>query len=431
MNTQQKAMSNKKTYSAADDSISGNRKGLLALLPFIGPAFVASIAYLDPGNYATNISGGAQFGFKLLWVIVIANIMGILFQNMSAKLGIATGKNLPELCRETFPKKSAISMWILSELASMATELAEFLGATLALHLLFDIPMIIAVIINGIITYVIVAMERYGFRPLEKIITAFALLIGLCYIVEMFYAKPPMEQVAYHSIVPWIGNSQSIMLAVGIIGATIMPHAVFLHSSLTQKRVVPKNDAQKLKLQKYSTIEIFLAMGLAGVVNLAMMVMAASVFYESGHTAVGSIETAYVTLIPLLGHAAASVFIVSLLVSGVSSSVVGTMAGQVIMQGFVNFTIPVWLRRVITMVPAAIVVTMGLDPTQTLVVSQVILSIVLPLPLILLIHFTRKKELMGNLVNRKLTTIIACIFAAVILTLNIVLIVDVISSILS
>ncbi|SFC88180.1 manganese transport protein [Bacillus sp. OV322] len=431
MNTQQKAMSNTKTYSAADDSISGNRKGLFALLPFIGPAFVASIAYLDPGNYATNISGGAQFGFKLLWVIVIANIMGILFQNMSAKLGIATGKNLPELCRETFPKKSAIIMWILSELASMATELAEFLGATLALNLLFDIPMIIAVIINGIITYVIVAMERYGFRPLEKIITAFALLIGLCYIVEMFYAKPPIDQVAYHSVVPWIGNSQSIMLAVGIIGATIMPHAVFLHSSLTQKRVVPKNDAQKLKLQKYSTIEIFLAMGLAGVVNLAMMVMAASVFYESGHTAVGSIETAYVTLIPLLGHAAASVFIVSLLVSGVSSSVVGTMAGQVIMQGFVNFTIPVWLRRVITMVPAAIVVTLGLDPTQTLVVSQVILSIVLPLPLILLIHFTRKKELMGNLVNKKTTTVFACIFAAVILTLNIVLIVDVISSILS
>ncbi|MGJ7909723.1 Nramp family divalent metal transporter [Neobacillus sp. LXY-1] len=421
------SIKNKKVLTAANEAVSGKRKGLFALLPFLGPAFIASIAYVDPGNYATNISGGAQFGYKLLWVIVIANLMGILFQNMSAKLGIATGKNLPELCKEHFPKWMNMVMWIFSELAAMATDLAEFLGATLALNLLFNIPMMIAVIITGVVTYAILMMERFGFRPLEKFITAFAISIGLCYLVEMLLSHPSLSKIAYHSVTPWIGGTSSIMLAVGVIGATVMPHAIYLHSSLTQKRVVPVNDQQKLRIQKFSTIEIFIAMGLAGLVNLAMMAMSAAVFFESGNTVIASIETAYQTLTPLLGPAAASVFLVSLLASGISSSTVGTMAGQVIMQGFVGFSIPLWLRRMITMFPAFIVVFLHLDPTHTLVISQVVLSIVLPFPIVALIYFTRRKDIMGVLVNKQLTTIVSILCAAIVLILNIVLILQTIA----
>lgn len=410
-----------KAVTAAKDSMSGNRKGLAALLPFIGPAFIAAIAYIDPGNYATNIAGGSQFGYKLLWVIVIANLMGILFQNMSAKLGIATGRSLPELCKEYFPTWLSYVMWIFSEFAAMATDLAEFLGAALALNLLFHMPMIAAVIITGLITYAIVALDRFGFRPLEKIIAIFALSISLCYLTEIVLSHPSVSQVAYHSVVPWIGGKDSIMIAVGVIGATVMPHALYLHSGLTQKRVIAKTDVQKLRIQKFSTIEIFIAMGLAGLVNISMMAMSAAVFYNSGHTSVGSIETAYQTLTPLLGSASAAVFLGSLLASGLSSSAVGTMAGQLIMQGFVGFTIPLWIRRVATMLPAFIVVAMGLDATQTLVFSQVILSIVLPMPIIALIYFARKKELMGILVNKNVTTYVAILCAAIIVLLNMVL----------
>ncbi|MEH7092810.1 Nramp family divalent metal transporter [Priestia megaterium] len=420
--TKVETFQNQKTLIAAQEAINGKRKGFSALLPFLGPAFIASIAYVDPGNYATNIAGGAQFGYKLLWVIVLANLMGILFQNMSAKLGIATGRNLPELCKDHFPKWLTVIMWIFSELAAIATDLAEFLGATLALYLLFDIPMMMAVIITGIVTYAILTMERLGFRPMEKFIAAFAITIGLCYVVEILISHPSISKIAYHSVTPWIGNKDSIMLAVGVIGATVMPHAVYLHSSLTQKRVIPVNDHQKLRIQKFSTIEIFIAMGLAGLVNLSMMAMSASVFFESGNTFVASIETAYKTLTPLLGPAAAWVFLISLLASGISSSTVGTMAGQVIMQGFVGFTIPLWFRRVITMLPAVIVVALGLDPTQTLVISQVILSVVLPMPLLALIYFTRRKDIMGILVNKKITNILAIICASIILILNLILI---------
>lgn len=413
-----------KTISAARDAINGKVKGFRALLPFLGPAFIASIAYIDPGNFATNIQAGARFGYKLLWVIILANLMAMLLQNMSAKLGIATGKNLPEVCRKYMPKPLTYVMWVVSELAAMATDLAEFLGATLALNLLFGMPMIYAVIITGIVTYLILMLERYGFRPLEKFIASFAMLIGLSYLVETILSKPNFTQVAYHSVVPWIGNNQSIMLAVGIIGATVMPHALYLHSSLTQGRIVPKNDAEKLKIQKFSTKEILIAMTLAGFVNLSMMYMAASVFNSTGNQGVADLKTAYHTLTPLLGSAAASVFLISLLASGISSSVVGTMAGQVIMQGFVGFTIPLWLRRLITMLPTIVIVALGTDPTMTLVASQVVLSIVLPFPIIALIYFTQKKELMGVLTNKRSVTILSSIFAVLILSLNVWLIIQ-------
>ncbi|WCN38305.1 Nramp family divalent metal transporter [Aneurinibacillus uraniidurans] len=411
-----------KTLEAARASISGQRKGIRALLPFLGPAFVASIAYIDPGNFATNIQSGSQFGYKMLWVVVVANLMAMLLQNMSAKLGIATGKNLSELCRDHFPKWLSYTMWVVSEFAAMATDLAEFLGATLGLNLLFGIPMLYATFLTGIATYLILMLDRYGFRPLEKFIAGFALMIGGCYIVETFLSKPDFGQVVYHSVVPWLGNADSIMLAVGVIGATVMPHAIYLHSSLTQNRIVPRNDEEKIKIYKFNTKEVIIALSFAGFVNLAMMYMAASVFNDKGHTDIADIQSAYHTLTPLLGSAAASVFLVSLLCSGISSSVVGTMAGQVIMQGFVGFSIPIWLRRVITMLPTVIVVALGVDPTQTLIVSQVILSIVLPAPIIALIYFTRKKEIMGVLVNSKKVTVLSIISATLILGLNLFLI---------
>ncbi|MFZ7943544.1 Nramp family divalent metal transporter [Neobacillus sp. 19] len=413
-----------RTVSAARDAINGKVKGIRALLPFLGPAFIASIAYVDPGNFATNIQSGARFGYKMLWVIVLANLMAMLLQNMSGKLGIATGKSLPELCRDHMPKWLTIIMWVVSELAAMATDLAEFLGATLALNLLAGIPMLLATIITGVVTYLILMLEKLGFRPLEKFIAAFAMLIGLCYLVETIISKPDFSQIAYHSVVPWLGNSESIMLAVGVIGATVMPHAIFLHSSLTQNRIVPRNDFEKIKIQKFSTKEIMIAMTLAGFVNLAMMYMAASVFNRSGQSHIADLTTAYHTLTPLLGSAAASVFLISLLASGVSSSVVGTMAGQVIMQGFVGFTIPLWIRRLVTMLPTVIIVAIGVDPTQTLIISQVVLSIVLPFPIIALIYFTQKRDIMGVLTNKRITTVLSSIFAMIILSLNVWMVVQ-------
>ncbi|UOF92842.1 Nramp family divalent metal transporter [Fodinisporobacter ferrooxydans] len=414
--------SQNKTESAGRAAIAGHRKGIRALVPFLGPAFVTSIAYIDPGNFATNIQSGSEFGYNMLWVVILANLMAMLLQNMSAKLGIATGKNLPELCRDYFPKSLSLLMWIFSEIAAMATDLAEFLGATLGLNLLFGIPMIFATILTGIATYLILLLERRGFRPLEKVIASLAILIGLCYLVETFLSRPDFHQIAYHSFVPWLGNRDSFLLAVGVIGATVMPHAIYLHSSLTQNRIVPRNDNEKRKIQSFSTKEVILAMSLAGLVNLAMMYMAAAVFHASGHNTVSDITTAYQTLTPLLGSAAAAVFLVSLLSSGISSSVVGTMAGQVIMQGFVGFTIPLWLRRVITMLPTVVIVALGVDPTRTLVISQVILSLVLPLPILALIYFTRRKDIMGVLTNRKRTTVLSAICAILIIFLNILLI---------
>jgi len=413
-----------RTISAARDAINGKVKGIRALLPFLGPAFVASIAYVDPGNFATNIQSGARFGYKMLWVIVLANLMAMLLQNMSAKIGIATRKSLPELCRDYMPKWLTIIMWVVSELAAMATDLAEFLGATLALNLLAGIPMLYATIIIGVVTYLILMLEKFGFRPLEKFIAAFAMLIGLCYLVETVISRPDFSQIAYHSFVPWLGNNESIMLAVGVIGATVMPHAIYLHSSLTQNRIVPRNDSEKIKIQKFSTKEILIAMTLAGFVNLAMMYMAASVFHSSGQSGVADLTTAYHTLTPLLGSAAASVFLISLLASGVSSSVVGTMAGQVIMQGFVGFSIPMWIRRLVTMLPTVIIVAIGVDPTQTLIISQVVLSIVLPFPIIALIYFTQKRDLMGVLTNKRITTVLSSLFALIILGLNIWMVVQ-------
>jgi manganese transport protein len=406
---------------AAREAILGRRRGLRALLPFMGPAIIASVAYIDPGNFATNIQGGAQFGYALLWVILVANLMAMLLQSLSAKLGIATGKNLAEMCRERFPTWVCYVFWITQEVTAMATDLAEFLGAAIGFNLLFGIPLFLAALLTGVGVFFILAFQRGGFRGIEVFITLMVGIIALSYVVETILAKPDWPQVLFHSVVPSLPGSSAILLAVGIIGATVMPHVIYLHSGLTQHRIVPQDEGEAKRIFAFERIDVIFAMGLAGLVNMAMLMMAAKVFNFTGHTDVADITTAYQTLTPLLGGAASIVFAVSLLASGISSSHVGTMAGQVVMQGFVNFRIPVFIRRVMTMLPALVVIALGLDPTRTLVISQVVLSFTLPIPVITLIIFTRNRELMGNLVNHRLTTWLASLCAAVIVLLNVVL----------
>ncbi len=394
------------------------KSGLARLLPFLGPAFIASVAYVDPGNFATNIAGGAQFGYTLLWVIVASNLMAMLIQSLSAKLGIATGYNLAEQCRNHFPRPMVWVMWALMELVAMATDLAEFLGAALGLNLLFGIPLWVAGILTGIITFLILGLERYGFRPLEAVITGFVAIVAISYVVETVLDRPDWSSVAYHAVVPQFNGPESILLAAGILGATVMPHAIFLHSALTQGRIVVREPHLLKRLFRFEQIDVVIAMGVASLVNGAMLVMSASTFHAQGFKTVGTIQEAYLTLKPLLGNAAGAVFAISLLASGLSSASVGTMAGQVIMQGFLHAEIPIWVRRLVTMVPSLIVIAVGLDPTRTLVISQVVLSFGLPFAIIPLVMFTSRKELMGVLVNRKLTSVLAGLVAAIIVALN-------------
>jgi manganese transport protein len=414
--------SSPRVVAAAHDVLAGNRKGWRALLPFTGPAFVASVAYMDPGNFATNIQGGAGFGYRLLWVVVLANLIAMLLQGLSAKLGIATGKNLAELSRESLPKPVALGMWVVSEFGAMATDLAEFLGAIIGLYLLFHVPMLIGAIITAVVTYLILSLHRYGFRAMEILIGSLVGVIALCYIVETLLTRPNWHQVLYHAVVPWIGGPSSLLLAVGIVGATVMPHAIYLHSALTQDRVVPRDRRQLGMIVRFSYADVIIALTIAGLVNCAMMYMAAAVFYSTGHSAVADIATAYRTLTPLLGNLAAVVFLISLMASGVSSSVVGTMAGQVIMQSFVGFTVPLWVRRLVTMLPAVGVVALGLNVTQTLVISQVILSFVLPVPVIALVLLTASEKTMGPMVNRRWVTMLAIAAGVAIVALNAILI---------
>lgn len=391
------------------------------LLPFLGPAFIASVAYVDPGNFATNIQGGAQFGYLLLWVIVASNLMAMLIQSLSAKLGIATGYNLAEHFRRNFPRPFVIFMWVLMELVAMATDLAEFLGAALGLNLLFGMPLWIAGLVTAVATFVILGMERFGVRALEATISVLVGVVAISYVIETILDRPEWGQVLISAVTPRFAGAESILLAAGILGATVMPHAIFLHSSLTQGRIVVKDPDKLKRLYQFELIDVFIAMIVAGLVNGAMLVMAASTFYRQGMTHIATIEDAHRTLEPLLGSASSAVFGISLLASGLSSSSVGTMAGQVIMQGFLDWEIPVWLRRLLTMVPALVVIFLGLEPTRTLVISQVVLSFGLPFAIIPLVIFTSRKDLMGVLVNRRATTILASLVAGVVVALNLYL----------
>jgi len=409
-----------RTIVAGRESLAGQRRGLRAMFPFAGPAVVASVAYMDPGNFATNIESGAKYGYLLLWVVVLANLVAMLFQSLSARLGIVTGKSLAEQCRDNFPRPVVWAMWGASEVAAMATDLAEFLGAAIGLSLLFGLPMMVSLCVVGVATYAVLHLQGFGFRPMELVIAGFVAVIGISYFIQLAIAPPDWKAFAWHSVAPALAGPHSLMIAVGIVGATVMPHAIYLHSSLTKNRVPVHNDEEKRSALRFSNVEVLAALGLAGLVNMAMIASAAAVFHAS-HADVATIETAYQTLVPLLGGAAAAVFLTSLLASGFSSSVVGTMAGQVIMQDFVRFAIPLWLRRVVTMIPAFVVVGLGVDATQALVLSQVVLSLVLPVPLIALILLTSRREVMGTFVNRGFTRVVAGAAAAVVVALNLFL----------
>jgi manganese transport protein len=379
---------------------------------------------VDPGNFATNNQGGAQFGYLLLWVVVASNLMAMLIQTLSAKLGIATGHNLAELCRMHYPKPLVWMMWVLMELVAMATDLAEFLGAALGFNLLLGIPLGMAGILTALITFLILMLQHRGFRPLEVIITAMLGVIAVCYIVETILDRPDWGQVAYHAVVPGFAGSESVLLATGILGATVMPHVIFLHSSLTQGRIVVNDPVQRRRLFHFEIADITIAMGVAGFVNAAMLIMAAATFHQAGLVHIASIEEAHRTLEPLLGSSARWIFAVSLLAAGLSSTTVGTMAGQVVMQGFLERHIPIWVRRLVTIAPSMVVIFMGLDPTRTLVISQVVLSFGLPFAVIPLVQFSRRPDLMGNLVNRRLTTAAAVAVAGLIILLNIYLLIQ-------
>lgn len=415
-----------RTTQEAVEVLSGRsrRRGIWRLLPFLGPAFIASVAYVDPGNFATNIQAGAEFGYLLLWTVVASNLMAMLIQSLSAKLGIATGRNLPELIRDHSPRWLTYMLWVVAEVVAMATDLAEFLGAALGFYLLFGMPLLWAGLLTGVITFIVLGLQRYGFRPLEAVITAAVGVIALCYVIEVFLFRPDLRQIAQSFLPPKFAGQESVLLATGILGATVMPHVIYLHSSLTQDRVVVRDPEQQRRLFHFEIIDVVIAMGIAGFVNAAMLLMAASTFHQAGLSHIASIEEAHRTLAPLLGQFSSTVFAISLLASGLSSSTVGTMAGQVIMQGFLHRRIPVWVRRLVTMAPALVVIMAGLDPTRTLVISQVVLSFGIPFALIPLVLFTRRRDLMGVLVNSRLTTVVAWILAALIISLNMFLLVQ-------
>jgi manganese transport protein len=409
-----------RTRLEMSEALAGRRRGWRTFLPFLGPAVVTSIAYIDPGNFATNIQAGARYGYRLIWVVVLANLVAMLFQGLSAKLGIVTGRNLAELCRERFPAPLVWAMWVVSEIAAMATDLAEFLGGAIGLSLLFNLPLFWGMIVTALVTYGILMFERRGFRPIELIIGSLVAIVCLCYLIELFIVPVDWAAAAFHTFVPRLEDAAAVTIAVGIIGATVMPHAIYLHSGLTHARLKARDDADRRKLLRFSNREVIVALAIAGAVNMAMVMMASAAFH-AGHSDVAEIETAYHTLLPLLGAGAATVFLISLLASGVSSSAVGTMAGQMIMQGFVGFKIPIWVRRLVTMVPAFIVVGLGVNATNALVVSQVVLSLALPIPMIALLLFTQRPDIMGCFANGRVTRVAAIAGTAVVLVLNTVL----------
>jgi manganese transport protein len=391
------------------------------ILPFLGPAFIACVAYIDPGNFATNIAGGSRFGYRLIWVIVAANLLAMLIQVLSAKLGIATGRNLPELCRERFSRRVSFGLWIQAEAIAMATDLAEFLGAAIGIHLLTGLGLFPSAVASGIAAFAILALLRFGARLLEAVIAVLVGVIGACYVAELTFAHPDFGAVLHHAVVPQFGSSEAVLLSVGILGATVMPHVIYLHSALTQDRLIPETDEDAQTLLRYTRIDVMIAMTIAGVINVAMLVMAASTFFKSGLLHVDSLEGAHKTLQPILGGASSVLFALALIASGLSSSAVGTLSGQVVMQGFIRRQIPVTIRRLVTMVPAFIVIAIGVDPSRTLVLSQVVLSFGIPFALVPLVMFTARRDVMGPLANRRVTTVAASVVAAVIIVLNLFL----------
>ena len=391
-------------------------------LAMLGPAFVAAVAYVDPGNFATNISGGAQFGYLLLWVIVVANVLAMLIQNLSGKMGIATGRNLPELCREHFPRQVTWGLWVQAELVAMATDLAEFVGAAIALNLLFGVPLFEAGIMTAIVSFAVLALQRRGHRRFEVVIAGMLGVVMLGFLYDTLRIGFDAGGAAA-GLVPGFQGTDSVLLATGILGATVMPHVIYLHSALTQTRVPAESLQEKRRVLRFQRIDITIAMGLAGLANMAMLIVAAALFHDRGLTGIDTIEKAYAGFDVLVGHGAALAFALALLAAGLASSSVGTLAGQVVMQGFIDRTIPMVLRRLVTMTPALVVLAIGVNPTNALVLSQVVLSFGIPFALIPLLLLTRRRDIMGGLVNRPITNVAAGIAAAMIIALNLFLLV--------
>ncbi len=406
---------------AARRSLDGSNTGIRRLWPFLGPAFIAAVAYIDPGNFATNIAGGAKFGYLLLWVVLAANLVAMVVQAQSAKLGIATGKNLAELCRERFSRRTSIGLWLQAEVVAMACDIAEVVGAALGLNLLFGIPLFPAGIIAGAGAFTILALQQKGFRRLEAGIAVMVGVVVASFVYELFDAQPQASEIGKHLFVPGFEGTESILLATGIIGATVMPHVIYLHSALTQRRIVGRDEKEKKKILGFEKVDIVIALSLAGLVNLSMMIVAAALFHTSGLTGVDSIEGAYEGLQQLVSDRSATVFGIALLASGFASSSVGTMAGQVVMQGFIRRRIPLFVRRAITLAPALIVLAIGLNPTDALVGSQVVLSFGIPFALVPLVIIASKREIMGSLVNPRWLTVIVGVLAAMIIALNVFL----------
>jgi manganese transport protein len=411
------------TMSESNPPAIRKRGPLRRILPYLGPAFIASVAYIDPGNYATNIQAGSEFGYTLLWVIFASNILAIIIQANSAKLGIATGMNLAQHCRAHYPKWANWALWVMMEIVAMATDLAEFLGAAVGLQLLFGIPLWLGGLLTAAATFLILGVERFGFRPLEAVITGFVAVVAVSYIIETFLDRPDWGALALSFAPIRLPGAEGALLAAGILGATVMPHAIFLHSALTQNRLRPADEKGRKRLFRFELVDVLIAMGVASFVNAAMLVMAAAAFHRNGLSSVGTLQTAYVTLEPLLGKAASLVFGISLLASGLSSSAVGTSAGQIIMEGFIDKHIPVWLRRLITIAPSLIIIFAGLEPTRVLVISQVLLSFGLPATIFSLLRFTSDRKIMGGLANSKTTNALLGFAAALVTVLNVFLIV--------
>jgi len=394
-----------------------------ATLTMLGPAFVAAIAYVDPGNFATNVQGGAKFGYLLLWVVLAANLMAMLIQYLSAKLGIATDGNLPELCRVHYPHWVSVGLWLQAEVMAMSTDIAEFLGAALGLNLLFHVPLVAAGLMTGVIAFGILGLQRHGYRRFELAITGLLGIIFLGFLYETLKIGPSASGSLRGTFIPRLAGGESLYLAVGIIGATVMPHAIYLHSALTQNRTPVRNDAERTRVLRFERLDVIIALGLAGIINMTMLAVAAKLFHTRALSGLSTIQQAHHEFGTLVGGTAALAFAVALLASGASSSSVGTYAGQVVMAGFVNLRIPLLLRRAVTMVPAIVVLAVGVSPTSALVLSQVVLSFGIPFALVPLVLLTRRVDVMGVHVNRRATTAVAIAVSALITALNVFLLV--------
>ncbi|WP_206957460.1 Nramp family divalent metal transporter [Trinickia acidisoli] len=409
-----------RTTSQVHEALAGRRRGARLLLPFAGPAVVVSVAYMDPGNLATNLQAGAGYGYALLWVVLFANGAAMLFQAVSARLGVATGLSLAKLCARRLSPPVVLAMWVVSEIAAMATDLAEFLGGAIGFSLLARIPLIVGMAITAVLTWALLSLQRRGFRPIELAIGALVGLIAVAYVAQLVFVSTPWRPVLRGMFVPLLPDREALVVCAGIVGATIMPHALFLHSGLTGERIVPRTEDERAKLVRYANAEVIIALTVAGLVNMGMVVMACGAFH-GGHREVTEISAAYRTLTPLFGSMAAGLFLTSLMASGISSSVVGTMAGQMIMQDFLGVSLPLWLRRLVTMVPSFVVVALGCGVTRALVLSQVVLSFAVPVPMLALIGFASSRAVMGDHRLGPAMVLLTLVVFVVVVAMNIVL----------